>query len=225
VTDAANSLRVIRKQGLSDYLITHAAMSHFTDTRTAATPDEIWLLEHPAVFTLGRAGKEEHLLDTGNIPIIKTDRGGQVTYHGPGQLVVYLLIDLKRRKLGVRHLVNMMEKSIIKLLHDYDISAAARTDAPGVYVDDKKIAALGLRVRRGSSYHGLSLNIDMDLKPFLSINPCGYPGLEVTQISDLNTNNMEFERIAEQLLAYLTEMLEYATITSFDEPVLDKPLK
>jgi len=213
-----NSLRAIRMHGLSDYLTTHTAMSQFTDTRTITTPDEIWLLEHPAIFTQGRAGKEEHLHDTGDIPVVRTDRGGQVTYHGPGQLVVYLLVDLKRRKLGVRHLVNIMEQAIINLLDNYGISAAARSDAPGVYVDDRKIAALGLRVRRGCSYHGLSLNIDMDLKPFLYINPCGYPDLEVTQISDLSATEVAFEIITRQLLAHLTEMLGYATIAFSDSP-------
>jgi len=158
-------------------------MHHFTDRRDSATADEIWLVEHPAVFTQGQAGKAEHVLVPGDIPVVQSDRGGQVTYHGPGQQVMYVLIDVKRRKLGVRDLVTALEETVIATLADYDISARARADAPGVYVDDAKICSLGLRIRKGCSFHGLALNVAMDLAPFLRINPCGYAGMQMTQIS------------------------------------------
>ncbi len=174
---------IVRHLGKQLYETTWQEMRAFTDQRSDITADEIWILEHPPVFTLGQAGKPEHLLAPGDIPIVETDRGGQVTYHGPGQLVIYLLINIKRTKLGIRQLVTLIEQSIIELLEGYNISAQARADAPGVYVGAEKIAALGLRVRRGCSYHGLSLNIDMDLEPFSRINPCGYPDLEITQIA------------------------------------------
>ncbi len=163
-------------------------MQDFTKNRDEMTQDEIWLLEHPSVYTLGRNGKPEHLLHKTNIPVIKVDRGGQITYHGPGQLVAYLLIDLKRRKLGVRQFVTIIEESIIELLAKYSISANSDKHAPGVYVDNKKIAALGIRVSKGCTTHGLSLNIDMDLAPFKNINPCGYEGLEITQCSQLGVS-------------------------------------
>ena len=176
---------VIRRLGLRSYEPVWREMQSFTDSRDAETADEIWFLEHMPIFTLGQAGRPEHLLTPGDIPVIKVDRGGQVTYHGPGQLIVYLLLDLRRRRMGVRPLVTLMEQSIVDLLGEYHISANTRTDAPGVYVGDKKVASVGLRVRRGCSFHGLSLNIDMDLEPFERINPCGYPGLEVTQLREL----------------------------------------
>jgi len=176
---------LVRRRGLSDYSAAWAEMRAFTDGRTQDTPDELWLLQHPPVFTLGQAGRAEHLLDPGEIPVIQTDRGGQVTYHGPGQLVAYLLVDLRRGGLGVKGLVHLLEGAVIGLLAGYGIEAEARADAPGVYVAGAKIASLGLRVRRGCSYHGLSLNVDMDLTPFLRINPCGHPGLAVTQLADL----------------------------------------
>jgi len=175
---------IIRSLGKRSYESTWQEMRTFTDERTQETPDEIWLLEHPPIYTLGQAGKPEHLLDPGDIPIVNTDRGGQVTYHGPGQLVAYLLVNLRHARLGVRQLVTLIEQSLVELLAGYGIPAQARADAPGVYVGEKKIAALGLRVRRGCSYHGLSLNIKMDLEPFSRINPCGYPDLEITQIAD-----------------------------------------
>jgi len=196
---------VVRFLGSRSYEQIWQEMRDFTDQRTAETQDELWLLEHPPVFTLGQAGKPEHLLEPGDIPIVNTDRGGQVTYHGPGQLIVYLLINLKRSKLGVRQLVTLIEQSIIELLGQYDISAKARADAPGVYVDEEKIAALGLR--KGCSYHGLSLNLDMDLEPFSRINPCGYPDLEITQISDLtaaDTLSDTGERLAGIICQHLT---------------------
>jgi len=175
----------IRQLGLQPYIKVWRNMQRFTDERKASTRDEIWLLEHPSVFTQGQAGKSEHLLDPGNIPVVQVDRGGQVTYHGPGQLIAYLLLDLRRRKLGVRPLVTLIEESIIELLDSYGIVGAPRSDAPGVYVKRRKIASLGLRVRHGCSFHGLSLNVNMDLTPFNRINPCGHPGLELTQLSEL----------------------------------------
>lgn len=175
----------VRQLGLQPYLKIWRQMQRFTDARNEQTADEIWLLQHHPVFTQGQAGKAEHLLDPGQIPVIQADRGGQVTYHGPGQLIAYLLLDLRRRRLGIRPLVSLMEASIVELLAGYGISAAPRADAPGVYVGECKIASLGLRVRRGCSFHGLSLNVSMELEPFLRINPCGHPGLKVTQLSDL----------------------------------------
>ena len=176
----------VRERGLADYAAIWREMQAFTDTRTAQTPDELWLLQHPPVFTLGRNGKTEHLHHTGDIPVLHVDRGGQVTYHGPGQLVAYPLLDLKRRRLGIQSLVRLLEQSVINLLADYAIRAGRRDKAPGVYVDGRKIAALGLRVRRGCCYHGLSLNVDVDLAPFAMIDPCGYPGLGVTRLIDLD---------------------------------------
>lgn len=171
-----------------DYEATWSAMKNFTLAREAGQLDECWFLQHEPVFTLGQAGKPEHILNPHEIPVVNTDRGGQVTYHGPGQLVAYLMVDIKRRKMGIRHLVDLIENSIIELLGSYGILANTRKGAPGVYVDGDKIAALGLRIKQGSSYHGLSLNIDMDLEPFSYINPCGYPGQGVTQLRDLIKN-------------------------------------
>jgi len=179
------TLLVIKQMGRVDYEPTWHAMQAFTAARGPDTPDEIWLLEHPPVFTLGLAGKREHILQTTDIPIIPIDRGGQVTYHGPGQVVAYLLLDLKRRGYGVRELVARMEQAVIDLLAGYAVTAERRERAPGVYVAGKKIAALGLRIKHGMSYHGLALNVDMDLTPFTHINPCGYAGLEATQLKDL----------------------------------------
>jgi lipoyl(octanoyl) transferase len=176
---------VLRQLGLQDYAPVWEAMRRFTDGRTPETADEIWLLEHPAVFTQGLNGKPEHLLNPGEIPVIQVDRGGQVTYHAPGQLVLYLLLDLKRQSLGVRSVVTAMEQAVIDLLGAYGMESNARHHAPGVYVEGKKVASLGLRIRRSCSYHGLSLNVDMDLEPFTRINPCGFEGLAVTQLRDL----------------------------------------
>ncbi len=178
------SQATIKKLGVQDYAESWRAMKAFTESRTAETPDEIWLLEHQPVFTLGLNGKEEHLLQPGPIPVIKTDRGGQVTYHGPGQLVVYILLNIKRLNKGPRQLVTILENSMINVLAQFGITAEAKPEAPGVYVQDKKIGAVGLRIRNGCCYHGLSLNNAMDLTPFRHINPCGYPGLEVTQLKD-----------------------------------------
>jgi len=174
-----------RELGLADYVPTWQAMRDFTQQRTATTPDEIWYLQHPSVFTLGLNGKAHHLLNPGDIPVVNIDRGGQVTYHGPGQLVAYLLLDLHRRQSGVKQLVQQMEQAMIDLLAEFDIHAERLAGAPGIYVAGSKIAALGLRIRRGLSYHGLALNVNMDLAPFQRINPCGYAGMHVTQLADL----------------------------------------
>lgn len=176
---------IVRHLGCVDYVPVWQAMQAFTGQRGVSTPDELWLVEHPPVYTLGRAGKTEHLLAKTNIPLVHVDRGGQITYHGPGQIVAYLLFDLQRLGIGVRDFVQLMETSVIALLSDFGIHANGRRDAPGVYVNERKIAALGLRVRRGCCYHGLSLNVAMDLRPFIDINPCGKPALEVTQLRDL----------------------------------------
>lgn len=193
--------------GTQDYQSVWQRMRDFTDTRTNKTNDQLWIVEHPSVFTLGQAGKPEHVLNPGDIPVIQTDRGGQVTYHGPGQLVIYLMVDLRRRKLGVRQLVNLIEQAIIKTLSDYNIESKTRPNAPGVYVNDAKIAALGLRVRKGCSYHGLSLNVDMDLEPFSRINPCGFPNLSVTQISELSTKKT-FSEVSDHLTQRLIILMD-----------------
>ncbi|MRT22467.1 lipoyl(octanoyl) transferase LipB [Enterobacteriaceae bacterium RIT697] len=181
---SANTL-LVRQLGQRDWQPISDAMHHFTDQRDSNTADEIWLVEHHPVFTQGQAGKAEHLLMPGDIPVVQSDRGGQVTYHGPGQQVMYVLIDVKRRKMGVRELVTTLEETVIATLADYGISARARPDAPGVYVGDDKICSLGLRIRKGCSFHGLALNVAMDLAPFLRINPCGYAGMQMTQLSQL----------------------------------------
>ena len=179
---------LIRQLGCKPYAETYEAMRALTLARDESTVDEIWFLEHPPVFTQGQAGKAEHLLLPGAIPVVQSDRGGQVTYHGPGQSVVYFLIDLQRRGYGIRSLVTRLEEAIIATLADYGISAVARRDAPGVYVDGSKVASLGLRVRNGRTYHGLALNVDMDLEPFSRINPCGYQGLRMTQLRALGVS-------------------------------------
>ena len=197
---------IVRELGLQPYDRIWRDMQLFTDSRTAATADELWLLQHPPVYTLGKNGKPEHVLDPGDIPVVKSDRGGQVTYHGPGQIIVYLLLDLQRMKTGVRELVTRIENSVIGLLGEYGIRAHARKEAPGVYVDGRKIAALGLRVRKGCSFHGLALNVDMDLEPFSRINPCGYQGLEVTQLADLaDIGNLKDVEV--RLLSHLQQQL------------------
>ncbi|CZX31435.1 MULTISPECIES: lipoyl(octanoyl) transferase LipB [Enterobacter] len=173
---------LVRHLGLQPYEPVSQAMYEFTDSRDDTTPDEIWLVEHLPVFTQGQAGKAEHLLMTGDIPVIQSDRGGQVTYHGPGQQVMYVLLNLKRRKLGVRELVTLLEQTVVNTLAEYGIDAHPRADAPGVYVGEMKICSLGLRIRKGCSFHGLALNINMDLTPFQRINPCGYAGMEMTQM-------------------------------------------
>ena len=179
------STHTIKNLGLVPYADAFAAMKAFTEARSAATADEIWLLEHPPVFTQGLGGKAEHILQRGAIPIVPIDRGGQITYHAPGQIVMYLLLDLNRARVGIRALVTLIENSVIALLADQGIAAASRADAPGVYVAGKKIASLGLKIRRGCCYHGVALNVDMDLAPFRWINPCGLRGMEMTQLADL----------------------------------------
>ena len=177
---------IIRQLGTKHYEPVWQAMQRFTDERDQNTQDEIWLVEHPPVFTQGQAGKAEHILMPGDIPVVQVDRGGQVTYHGPGQQVIYLLLNIKRRKLGVRHLVTAMENAVVGLLANYEITAYPKPDAPGVYVDEKKVCSLGLRIRNGCSFHGLALNVNMDLSPFQRINPCGYAGMEMIDTATLN---------------------------------------
>ena len=206
-SEVGQSSVLIRRLGLADYETTLDRMRDFTLARNADTPDELWSVEHPPVYTLGVAAKPEHLPRTDNdILVIKTDRGGQITYHGPGQVVIYTLLDLRRRNLGVRALVRKLEQAVIELLTAYRIDAKGREDAPGVYVDGAKVAALGLRIRNGCCYHGLSLNVDMDLSPFGAINPCGYPGLEVTQLRDLGVAE-SMSAVTEKLLARLAAEL------------------
>ena len=198
---------LVRELGRVDYAPTFAAMQDFTATRGPDTPDELWLCEHPPVFTQGLSGRPEHLLSDIGIPVVQIDRGGQITYHGPGQAVVYLLLDLRRRGYSVRGLVHRIEQAVIDLLAGYRVAAERRPGAPGVYVGDAKIAALGLRIRHGCSYHGVSLNVDMDLSPFDAINPCGYAGLRVTQTKDLNIPLTAHEA-GEQLSQHLLQQLE-----------------
>lgn len=199
---------LVRQLGLQPYEPISQAMHEFTDTRDDSTLDEIWLVEHYPVFTQGQAGKAEHILMPGDIPVIQSDRGGQVTYHGPGQQVMYVLLNLKRRKLGVRELVTLLEQTVVNTLAELGIEAHPRADAPGVYVGEKKICSLGLRIRRGCSFHGLALNVNMDLSPFLRINPCGYAGMEMAKISqwkpEATTNNIA-PRLLENILALLNE--------------------
>lgn len=212
---AIDNQLVVRQWGRQDYLPVWQAMHQFTDQRDENSRDEIWLIEHNPVFTQGQAGKAEHLLNTGDIPVVQSDRGGQVTYHGPGQLVVYFLINLRRKKLGVRDLVTDIENLVINTLKQYNIASAARPDAPGVYVDGKKICSLGLRIRKGCSFHGLALNVNMDLSPFLRINPCGYQGMEMVQVSDFggpdNTREVEQQLIQELVNLFGYEHVEFST--------------
>jgi len=194
--------------GRAAYEPTWRAMQDFTAARTDETPDEIWFLEHPPIFTLGLNAKPEHLLKPGDIPVVQIDRGGQVTYHGPGQVVAYVLLDIARRQLGVQRLVQLMEQTVIDLLAELGVPAQGRRDAPGVYVEGAKLAAVGLRVKRGRSYHGLALNVDMDLEPFSRINPCGYPGMQVTQLRDLGIS-LDTDAVSARLASHLTRLLGY----------------
>jgi lipoyl(octanoyl) transferase len=195
----------IKEKGLQDYNSTWQEMVSFTENRNNHTEDELWTLEHRSVFTQGLSGKPEHLLKDTEIEVIKSDRGGQITYHGPGQLIVYCLIDIKRLGIGVKQMVSIIEKSIIELLSDYSISSHKIPGAPGVYVDGSKIAALGLKVKRGKTYHGLSLNVDMNLSPYSLINPCGYKDLTITQMSNLTDNKPDLDKIKKQLTKNLTK--------------------
>ena len=187
--------------GRKDYVPLWRAMQKFTDERDESTPDEIWFCEHPPVFTLGLNASKDHLLAPGDIPVVQIDRGGQVTFHGPGQLMIYPLIDIRRANIGVRRLVTALEQSIVDLAADYDVAAAARADAPGVYADGAKLASIGLRIRRGSSFHGMALNVDVDLEPFTRINPCGYAELEMTDLHRLGID-LSLEETPDKVLAH-----------------------
>lgn len=216
--DRTDNSLLVKHLGLRDYLDIWQKMKLFTQNRDHNQQDEFWVLEHPPVFTQGQAGKPEHILAPGGIPVVQSDRGGQVTYHGPGQLILYTLVSLQRRKLSVHTLIRTLEQAVVDLLKGYGIEAKTQCNAPGVYVDDCKIASLGLRVKRGSSYHGLSLNIDMDLEPFQRINPCGYAGLKVTQISEFK-KNVGVPEVGPMLVQYLANALGYTQITAIMEKV------
>ncbi|MEX2130346.1 MAG: lipoyl(octanoyl) transferase LipB [Pseudohongiellaceae bacterium] len=208
---------VVRRLGLQDYIPIWKSMAYIAGNPSTRHKDEIWILSHKPVFTLGQAGKREHVLDPGDIPVVKVDRGGQVTYHGPGQLVIYLLLDVRKRGFGVRRLVQLIEAAIIASLADWGIDAVTRSGAPGVYVGDAKIAALGLRIRNGCSYHGLSLNVQMDLSPFKRINPCGYAGLAVTQVADLTSvGDRLMQRLSGNLVNALLVRLDCESL-NFDD--------
>jgi lipoyl(octanoyl) transferase len=207
---AAGSLR-LRRLGLAAYEPVWRDMQAFTDRRDDSTRDELWLVQHPPVFTQGQAGKAEHVLAPGDIPVIQVDRGGQVTYHGPGQIVAYPLIDIRRKGIGVRAFVNSIEEAIIRTLAHYSVRGERLAGAPGIYVDGDKIASLGLRVRRGCTFHGLAFNIDMDLEPFQRINPCGYAGLKVTQLSDLA--DVILAEVEDRLVGELAQLLAYDEVS------------
>lgn len=201
----------VRKLGTQSYESIWLAMKTFTDNRTQETLDEVWILQHTAVFTQGSAGKAEHVLMPGDIPVIQSDRGGQVTYHGPGQLIVYLMIDVKRHHLGPRLLVTAIENCLIDLLASYGITAYSKPDAPGVYVGQSKIASLGLRIRHHASFHGFALNVDMDLEPFSRINPCGYAGMQMTQLSEF-ISPIDFDELTERVITQITQKLAYTHV-------------
>lgn len=203
---------IIRLLGVQPYETIWHAMQNFTNNRTAKTIDEVWLLQHEPVFTQGQAGRAEHLLTPGDIPVVHSDRGGQVTYHGPGQLIGYLLLDVKRHHLGPRALVTAIETLLVKLLASYGVLAYPKPEAPGVYVDEAKIASLGLRIRRNASFHGFALNVHMDLEPFLRINPCGYAGLRMTQLADL-VPTIDMTELTTRLINQLTANLAYTNVT------------
>lgn len=212
---------IIRDLGKADYQPVWQAMQAYTADRDQNSPDQIWLVEHPPVFTQGQAGKAEHILNAGDIPVIQTDRGGQVTYHGPGQLVAYFLIDLPRRKFGVRTLVSGIENAVIAMLKEYAIEARARCDAPGVYVEEAKICSLGLRIRHGRSYHGLALNVTMDLSPFKRINPCGFQQMQMTQMADF-LDSISLADVAPRLVAQIQQELGY-TSAQFETSDITQP--
>ena len=222
---------VICNLGRRDYETVWRSMAHYTDTRGNDAVDQIWCVEHPPVFTQGQAGKAEHLLNTGDIPVVQVDRGGQVTYHGPGQLVVYPLLDLRRSKTGVRDLVTALEEATVAMLAEYGVSAAPRPDAPGVYLTDgpragNKIASIGLRVRRGCSFHGIAINIDMDLGPFLRINPCGYAGMQMVQMAEIIQPTPEWGDVAGKFVSALQQKLQIpeARWQPVDEQLFDEKL-
>ena len=207
---------IVRQLGLQDYQEIWHKMQDFTDNRNVETIDEVWLVEHYPVFTQGQAGKPEHLLQSGAIPLVQSDRGGQITYHGPGQQVMYVLIDIRRHQnLNVRQLVTALEQSVVRTLADYAIEGYSKVDAPGVYIDGKKICSLGLRIRKGCSFHGLAFNINMDLQPFHYINPCGYAGLEMCQLADfIGRDEAVLDKVSPKLVNHLTELLGY-NLTKF----------
>ena len=205
---------IVRSLGIEPYAKTWEAMKRFTDRRDENTPDEVWFLQHPPVYTQGQAGKPEHILNKNNIPIVQSDRGGQVTYHGPGQLVAYFLINLNRRKLGVRTLVCSLEKILITMLGELSVHAMIKTGAPGVYIEDKKIASIGLRVRKGCTYHGIALNISMDLTPFSSINPCGFEALEMTQLKNYMPN-VTLKQVETMLTQHVVKQFKQDTHATF----------
>ncbi|WP_420592302.1 lipoyl(octanoyl) transferase LipB [Bacterioplanoides sp.] len=209
----------VRKLGLQDYETVYQRMTEFTATRDEQTEDELWFLQHPKVFTQGQAGKAEHVLMPGDIPVVQSDRGGQVTYHGPGQLVVYLMVDIKRKSFGPRQLVSAIEDAIVATLKQWQIESAPKADAPGVYTGERKIASLGLRIKQGRSFHGLALNIDMDLEPFLRINPCGYAGMQMTQVVNETDLPVTFDDIAAELQQQLVALLDYQQAEFIDETV------
>ena len=199
---------IVRTLGSQEYLVTWLAMQQFTNQRDQDTLDEIWVLEHPPVFTQGQNGKSEHVHSPGTLPVVQTDRGGQVTYHGPGQLIIYTLIDHRRKKFTTRQFVTLLEQSVVQLLATYHVSAKAKCEAPGVYIADKKICSIGLRIRRGCSFHGLALNVAMDLRPFLSIDPCGFPGLKMAQLTEIN-KTANIKSVAAKLVEHLRINLGY----------------
>lgn len=205
----ASDTLIVKDLGLQDYLPIWQAMQSFTEQRNSATRDELWVVEHYPVFTLGRNAKKEHVLQAIDIPMINIDRGGQVTYHGPGQLIVYLMLNIKRRTLGVRKLISLIEQSIIDTLRDYQLHAYAKKEAPGVYINEAKIAALGLRIKKGCTFHGLSLNVAMDLSPFKSINPCGYQNLEIVQLADY-VEEISLSQVQQKLISHLVKNIGYA---------------
>ena len=207
MSNAAKRTVKIRHLGLRDYIPLWHAMQAFTDERDASTDDEIWFAEHEPVFTMGINASDDHLLAPGDIPVVKIDRGGQVTYHGPGQLMIYPMIDLHRSGIGVRNLVTALEQSVVDLVAEYGVTAAARADAPGVYVEDRKLASIGLRIRRGASFHGMALNIDVDLEPFSRINPCGYEHLEMTDLQRLGVP-LQIDDVADKLIPHFVGHLE-----------------
>lgn len=221
MSNTVNQPLIVRRLGLQEYERVWRAMSNLTDQRNADTVDELWLVEHPPVFTQGQAGKAEHVLMPGDIPVVQVDRGGQVTYHGPGQLVGYPLIDLRRQSIGVRDLVTITEKAIVATLKDLGIEAYPKPDAPGVYVDEAKIASLGFRIRRGCSYHGLSLNVEMDMSPYARINPCGYQGLEMVQTSHLSEDPRasDLSALESMVAAHFAEQLNYSKVINATDSV------
>ncbi len=220
MTRAAGQTIVVRNLGRQDYVPLWRSMQQFTDERTATAPDEIWFTEHPPVFTMGLNAKPEHLLAPGDIPVVQIDRGGQVTFHGIGQLMIYPLLDLRRAAIGVRTLVTALEQSVVDLAAEFDIEAAARPEAPGVYVNDDKLASIGLRIRRGCSFHGMALNVDIDLEPFARINPCGYAGLQMTDLTRLGVA-LDLEQTAGRLLPCFLKHLSFDNVEV--EPVSATP--